>query len=128
MNLSKHLLTEELRVKGVVHVLGRLDNAAKWAVFRGCDILLLPIFNPTEGQPLTIIEAMHAGCVVVSTECGGLRDLVENGVTGRSIRPRAPEDIADALEYFWHNLQVMRKIAEANQRRAQERHSPHTHV
>jgi len=119
---------KELALDGSVRTLGVVSGYRKWALLWENDILVLPVFNLTEGQPLTVIEAMRAGCVVVSTSCGGLQDLVEDGVTGRVIRPRSPEDIAGALEYFWRNPQDITRIGQANQQLAMERHSPEAHV
>lgn len=42
-----------------------------------CDCLVLP--SRYEGVPLTIIEAMTMGCVVVATDVGGTREFVNSG-------------------------------------------------
>jgi glycosyltransferase involved in cell wall biosynthesis len=36
----------------------------------------------SEGFALPVLEAMSCGCVVVATDCGGPRDMIEDGVNG----------------------------------------------
>lgn len=38
-----------------------------------------------EGVPLTVLESMAAGLPVVATDCGAVRDLVDEGVTGHLV-------------------------------------------
>ena len=60
-----------------------------------CGLYCCP--SHTEGLSRTIIEAMAAGLPVVATDCGGPRDLVVDGVTGRLVPVRHPRALADAL-------------------------------
>jgi glycosyltransferase involved in cell wall biosynthesis len=49
-------------------------------VINGLDIIALTSLN--EGTPVTIIEALSAGKPVVSTNVGGVADIVEHGRNG----------------------------------------------
>jgi glycosyltransferase involved in cell wall biosynthesis len=65
-------LTEQIRLLGLRKDVARLVSAA--------DVFLLT--SVSEGIPLTLIEAMGAGLPVVSTDAGGVPEVVMDGRTG----------------------------------------------
>lgn len=46
------------------------------------DFFILPTRYPNEGQPISIIEAMANGLVIITTDHAGIPDLVKNGENG----------------------------------------------
>jgi glycosyltransferase involved in cell wall biosynthesis len=81
----------DLRLGGRIHFLGwRRDLDRLYA-----DLGLAVLSARNEGSPLSLIEAMAAGCPVVATRVGGVPDLVADGVSGLLVPPdallRAPE-------------------------------------
>lgn len=116
---------------GIMHCVkrvGTIQGQAKWDILLSSDIFLLPVYNPYEGQPITILEAMRSGCALVTTSCGGIVDIMEDGITGRIVRPRCPEDIGDALEWIWKNPAWLEDVSKKNHQRAMVKHSPKAHV
>jgi glycosyltransferase involved in cell wall biosynthesis len=59
------------------------------------DVCALSSIN--EGTPVAIIEAMAAGRAVVSTNVGGVSDVIEDGRTGLLVPPQNVEALAGAL-------------------------------
>ncbi|PYL05575.1 MAG: hypothetical protein DME34_11100, partial [Verrucomicrobia bacterium] len=49
-------------------------------MYQKADIFFLP--SRWEGAPLTILEAMSFGCIVISTNVGGISEIVEDRVSG----------------------------------------------
>lgn len=72
-------LAAELGLGEAVHFSGRIDNAQIGALYASADCLL----NPTtaDNMPISILEALASGVPVVSTNAGGIPDLVQHGVT-----------------------------------------------
>ena len=70
--IERHGLNDHVRLLGLRHDIPDLLAAA--------DAFLLT--SVSEGIPLTLIEAMAAGLPVVSTNVGGVSEVVEDGVTG----------------------------------------------
>jgi glycosyltransferase involved in cell wall biosynthesis len=64
-------------------------------VFRDLDVLALT--SHTEGFPNVVLEALCMETPVVANDVGGVREIVEDGVTGVLLPPRSPERIAKAL-------------------------------
>lgn len=67
-------------------------------VMNGLDIVLLTSLN--EGTPLSIIEAQFFKKPVVSTDAGGVKDSMQNGITGFLVKKN---DIA----HFLKNLSLL---------------------
>ena len=64
-------------------------------VYADLDVVVLSSLN--EGSPVAIIEAMAAGRPVVSTEVGGVGEVVANGRGGLLVPPRDPSALAEAV-------------------------------
>lgn len=62
------------------------------------DIFVFPTFYPNECFPLVILEAMQHGLPVVSTNEGGIPDIVRDNETGLIAEARNTEELADRLE------------------------------
>ena len=81
----------------VVRYLGPVIGEAKQRLLETSDFLLLPTNYFTEGQPISIIEAMAYGCVVIATDYRAIPDMVVDGVTGVLVEYGRPDRIADAI-------------------------------
>jgi len=66
------------------------------AALASADVFLLP--SLFEGTPLTLIEAMMSGLPIVTTATCGMKDVIEDGVTGLLVAIRNPQALADAVE------------------------------
>jgi colanic acid/amylovoran biosynthesis glycosyltransferase len=60
------------------------------------DLFLLPSIE--EGIANVCIEAMFCKLPVLSTNCGGMKELVEEGITGFIVPTRSPELMASKIE------------------------------
>jgi glycosyltransferase involved in cell wall biosynthesis len=83
----------ELGVGDSVDFRGPVPDTAPW--LRACDAFALP--SRTEGMPVALLEAMACGLPVVATSAGGTPEFLEDGVTGRLVRPEDPAALAVGL-------------------------------
>lgn len=64
-------------------------------ILPGLDLVALSSFN--EGTPVSLIEAQAAGVAVISTDVGGVRDVVKEGETGIILPPFEVGNYASVL-------------------------------
>jgi glycosyltransferase involved in cell wall biosynthesis len=67
----------------------------------GLDVACLSSVH--EGVPITLIEAMAAGLPIVATDCGSVRDMVQDGEQGFVVPVGDVQNFADRLERLAHN-------------------------
>ncbi|HTO36115.1 MAG TPA: glycosyltransferase family 4 protein, partial [Flavobacterium sp.] len=60
------------------------------------DLVLLP--SVEEGIANVVLEAMQIGTLVLSTDCGGMNEVIENGKNGFIVPGRNPEKMAEAIQ------------------------------
>lgn len=103
-----------------------LEHAVDWVGFQRdvsselarMDCLILPSLV-AEAMPMSVLEAMSAGVVVVGSRVEGITDLVRDGETGLIIEPNDPRDMARVLAKLIHgevDAQAIR--AKAHQRQS----------
>ena len=80
----------------IVRYVGPVDGEEKWHLLETSDFFLLPTYYQ-EGVPISIIEAMAHGCIVITTNFRSSPDLVADGETGILVGRGQPEQIADAI-------------------------------
>jgi len=59
-------------------------------------VYAFPSFH--EGLPYSILEAMRAGCTIVSTSVGGIPEVLRDGLEGVLVPPRDAAALADAID------------------------------
>ncbi|MBS0260691.1 MAG: GT4 family glycosyltransferase PelF [Planctomycetes bacterium] len=86
-------LCDELNLRPNVTFLGFRHDVH--ALLPEADVFVLS--SVTEGLPMTLLEAMACGLPVISTNVGGIPELVTDSETGLLVPPQSPELLAAAL-------------------------------
>lgn len=73
----------------------KLHGAIAEPALGAIDVLVLP--SDAEGFGLVLIEAMAAGVPAIGTNVPGIRDVIEDGVSGLLVPPRNPQSLAEAI-------------------------------
>jgi sugar transferase (PEP-CTERM/EpsH1 system associated) len=98
-------LTKQLEMESFVRFTGAQDNIPNW--LQQADVFVLS--SIAEGIPMTVLEAMAAGLPVISTDVGGLSELVENEVTGLLVDKQNSEALKDAMAYYLNDRDAIIK-------------------
>ena len=67
-----------------------------------------------EGQPISILEALASGNIVLTTKQGGIPDIFQNGVKAFFLKKNSPEDIALKLEKISYGLKQLHPLIKKN--------------
>ncbi|MGM5470822.1 glycosyltransferase family 4 protein [Flavobacteriaceae bacterium LMO-SS05] len=86
----------QLGLEQEVTFLGMLPFEAVKVLQQQADVLVLP--SVEEGIANVVLEAMVLGTVVVSTDCGGMHEVIQDGLNGFLVPPRDPEAMALVLQ------------------------------
>ena len=121
---------EILRLKGIpfeLHLAGGIDNSIKESLldsisnvpeitYHGtvsgndkkellekCNVFCLPTYYEQEGQPISLLEGMLTGNIIITTKHAGIPDIVseENGFF---CEKKSPESIASILEVISNDI------------------------
>jgi glycosyltransferase involved in cell wall biosynthesis len=72
---SLQRLASELGLGAAIHFAGRISNEDIPALYATADCMLNP--STVDNMPISILEAFASGVPVVTTDAGGIRDMVE---------------------------------------------------
>lgn len=87
-------MVDELGLRAVVTFAGRLDNERMAGLYRISDLILNP--SRVDNMPNSLLEAMASGVPIVSTNAGGIPDMVEDGKTALLVPPGDAQAMATA--------------------------------
>ncbi len=79
------------------------------------------LVNASDPEPfgIVLLEAMARDVAVVAVDCGGPREIVQDGVTGVLARSGAPTALADAIEPLLASGELRARLARAGRERLQ---------
>ncbi len=102
-------LTAELEIADHVHFLGEVDDTDLPALYHQAHLFVLPANARAEAFGIVLLEALASALPCITTEVGtGTSWVVQDGVTGLVVPPRAPQALAEAI----------RRLLDGHQRRA----------
>src|SRR5579863_2339749 len=93
----------------VVHNVPHPQVMASW---RRASVAVVPSVGH-EALGLVAVEAMIAGCPVVASGVGGLREVVQHGATGLLVPPRDPGALAEAIDTLLDEPELRKRMGEA---------------
>lgn len=104
-------------------------------VIKALEILIVPSVvikkdrgEVTEGFGRVAIEAMAAGVPVVASDIGGLREIIEDGISGILVPPGEPEKIAEAVIKILENDNFKDSLKENGKRRFETLYTPERYM
>jgi glycosyltransferase involved in cell wall biosynthesis len=108
----------ELGVVDQVRFLGSVDDEELAALYRACNVFVLPSVTRQEAFGVVQLEAMAAGKPIVSTDLGtGVGWVNRDGETGYVVPPRDARALRDALGRLLADANLQKSMGEAAAKR-----------
>jgi glycosyltransferase involved in cell wall biosynthesis len=107
-----------LGIASRVRFLGSVADGELAALYRGCDVFVLPSVTRQEAFGVVQLEAMAAGKPVVSTDVGtGVGWVNRDGETGYVVPPRDPAALREAIQRLLADPGLRKSMGDAAMRR-----------
>lgn len=108
-------LRTELGLENHLFIPGLQTNTKDW--FSIMDVFMMS--SEFEGLPIALLEAMSMQCAIVSTDAGGVKEVIEDGKSGLMVAVNEWEKLAEKLELLKDN-DFRLKLAHNARRRVEE--------
>ena len=102
-------ILKKMGIEDKVHVYGYVSEEEKKRLINENDIFILTSYQ--EGFGIVVIEAMATGMPVISTRCGGVEDIIEDGVNGFLVDKDDDEKMANIILKLKSNPELRKKIS-----------------
>jgi len=91
-----------------VHLIEWVNNAASY--LKAFDIFVLPSIK--EGLPYTILEAMAAETPIITTNIGGIPEMIDDNISGILIQPKNSQQLAEKIIYLINNPEIAQEMTQ----------------
>lgn len=91
-------------LEGLVNYHSVVFGEAKIKLLKESNVFILPTYYRMEGQPISLIEAMATGNIIVTTKFSGIPDIISEE-NGYFIQPKNPQSIFESLINIDKNLE-----------------------
>lgn len=102
--------TIELGINDVVKSYGAKYGNEKKSFFDKADVMVFPTHN--DCFPLVLLEGMMHGLACISTQEGGIPDIIDNN-TGILVKKKDSKELAKAIEHFAKDRDLCRNMGHA---------------
>lgn len=93
---------------------GNIDRSKMNEFYNSLDILVVASLH--EGEPLTLLEGMAAGCFPVALDVGIVPEVIEHKVNGYIVQQRTPPAFREAFNWCKKNIDLVRNSGKFNSR------------
>lgn len=107
----------EYGLSDCVYAHGAKYGTDKDDFFKRADIFVFPTYYHNECFPLVLLEAMMHGIACVSTNEGGISNIINNGKTGIIVEKNNSEELADIIEKLLNDMDKCRAMGQEGLKR-----------
>ena len=129
--LHDHLATviQELQAESYIHLLGWKNEVEIIQILDQCHLFVAPSITASDGNqdaPINVLkEAMAMGIPVLSTNHGGIPELVEDGISGYLVPERDVDGLVDKLKTLLTHPEQWPEMGKAGRAFVEEHYDLH---
>ena len=112
-------LAEKTGIAEHVSFLGWVRDAEKEKFLKKCSVFILPSYH--EGMPMAVLESMAYGLATISTNAGGIPQIIEQGINGYRIEAGDLKEMENVLIRVLTNTEERERIGNAARIRIAEK-------
>ena len=106
---AKDIIKKE-NIEDSIEILGWIDNKQKEEYLESSDFYILPSYD--EGMPMSVLEAMSYSLPVITTDVGGIPEIVRMKKNGIMVKPGNKDEIKNAIKKIIENNEFRKEISE----------------
>lgn len=111
-------LVKEYQLDNIAKYQGWVDSEKRSYLLNLCDVYILPSYN--EGLPISVLEAMSYSLPVISTNVGGIPEIVKNKENGFLIEPGDKQGIYHSICFFMKHRNYVLEFGKVSRELVQE--------
>ncbi len=111
-------ITADLNLQQQVYFIGGVDKSLVPEYMAGADIFVLPSLS--EGFGIVLLEAMASGLPIITTNVGGIPEVIDDNVNGFIVEPKNPSQLAQKLVKLLSEPELRSEIANNNIKKAKQ--------
>lgn len=103
-------IIQEEQLTNYIEILGWIDKEKARNYLKQCNFYILPSYN--EGLPMSVLEAMSYSLPVITTNVGGIPEVITNNENGILIEPGNIEQLYIAIKTVVTDMELRNRIGQ----------------
>lgn len=125
-DINESFFKEKIHKLGLddfVRTYGAIYGKEKNKFYENANLFVFPTYYHNECFPLVLLEAMEHGLPCISTNEGGIEDIIDNNKTGFIVEKKSPKLLANKIEYCIDNPNICEKMGKEGRKKFLEEYT-----
>ena len=111
-------LIRQNNISDIIQYQGWVSGEKKKQLLNMADAYILPSYN--EGLPISVLEAMSYSLPIISTNVGGIPEIVKNGINGFIVLPGYIYGIEFAINKLLNDVKLCKQMGKKSSKMVEE--------
>lgn len=112
-------VTNELGLNENIQFSGKMSPDKIFEAYASADIFVISSFS--EGRPNVLLEAMSSGLAIIASKISGIKELIDDGVSGYLFNPNDSQQLATLIDNLIESPETRKLFSSSAQKIIQEK-------